>query len=101
MSFIAKRSGHCGHCSKPFDVGERIEKINPHRVKLPGRYNDWNRYKVIIVNYAHENCGQTLSGRITKMLRLASHRGMARVMIDIQTAEAWRDAAEKLEKEAT
>ncbi len=101
MSFVATRSGHCGKCSKPFDVGELIEKIGPHRVKLPGRYNDMERYKAIIVNYGHENCGATLSERITKMLKLASHRGMGRVMIDIQTAEAWRDAAEKLEKEAT
>ena len=55
-AFPAKRSGYCGHCAKPISTGERIVRIDPHRVKLPGRYNDWERYKVIIVNYAHADC---------------------------------------------
>ena len=56
-SFPARRDGFCGKCSKPIEAGEQIKRLKiPHDVRLPGRYGDMSRYRLITVDYAHANC---------------------------------------------
>ncbi len=55
--FTARRDGTCGHCAKPIVVGERITHLQtPRRLRLPGRYGDIYRPRIVDVNYRHADC---------------------------------------------
>ncbi len=58
MSFTAKQSGYCGHCAKAINTGDSIVKISPHRIKIPGRYEDYSRPVYLTVNYGHAECAE-------------------------------------------
>ncbi len=60
-SFPARRSGYCGRCTKPIEVGESINRLKtPRRLRLPGRYGDIYRPRIIDVNYGHADCVREL-----------------------------------------
>jgi hypothetical protein len=55
--FPARRDGYCGRCTKPISVGESITRLKtPRRLRLPGRYGDVYRPRIVDVNYWHADC---------------------------------------------